>query len=288
MVHWIYILKCKNDVFYVGETMRLYRRFWEHQDGCGGLNTQTYTPETLVAIYQVHRLYKFIKHINNIKKNNFNTGYDIFFDRGGIYENFNIEDENEYFDHRWTENLITEKLMIDRRGKWKNIRGGNYTRFNVNYCFPTNNYVKEIPNCHCGLPCDIRKNEDENYLYFRCAKKNMWRSMTDNIDIDVEYEPCNFFMKYSKDLSYNIDYENRKIKIKELLKKSGWLRNLGFYEFCIGGCGKTYNSDYCIRYSGRGINLCLDCFLNDDIREKLKDDHPDFEKGKCLIDINNL
>jgi predicted GIY-YIG superfamily endonuclease len=288
MVHWIYILKCENDVYYVGETTRLYRRFWEHQDGCGGLNTQTYPPEKLVAIYQVHRLYKFINHIKNIQNNNFNTGYDIFFDRGGIYENFNLEGEYEYFDYRWTENFIVEKLMIDRKEKWKNIRGGNYTRFNVNYCFPTNEYVKEIPNCHCGLPCDIRKNEDENYLYFRCSKKNMWDEMIDYIDIEVEYEPCNFFMKFSKDFTYNVDYENRKLKIKELLKKSGWLRNLGFYDFCVGGCGKSYNDSYCIRYSGRAINLCFDCFLNDNIRTKLKDEHPDFEKGKCLIDLGKL
>ena len=286
MVHWIYILKCQNNVYYVGETTRLYRRFWEHQDGCGGLNTQIHPPETIVAIYPIHRLYNFIRHIQNIHSKNYNTGYNIFFDRGGIIENFNVEDEHHNFDHLWTENFITEKIMIDNNDNWKNIRGGKYTRFNVDYCFPTNKYVNELPNCHCGFPCDIKKNETDNYLYFRCAKKNMWDELIE--EFDIEDTPCQFFMKYKNDINYNIEYENRKKHIKELLSKSGWLRNLGFYEFCVGGCGKSYDDTYSIRYTRRAINLCFDCFLDDNIRNKIKEAHPDIEKGKCFIDTSQL
>jgi len=36
-MRWVYILQCEDSYFYVGETSRLYRRFWEHQDGLGGL-----------------------------------------------------------------------------------------------------------------------------------------------------------------------------------------------------------------------------------------------------------
>ena len=42
-MYWIYILKCEDDVYYVGQTSRLYRRFWEHQDGRGGLNKTGHT-----------------------------------------------------------------------------------------------------------------------------------------------------------------------------------------------------------------------------------------------------
>lgn len=35
-MRWVYILRCENDYFYIGETSRLYRIFWEHQEGCGG------------------------------------------------------------------------------------------------------------------------------------------------------------------------------------------------------------------------------------------------------------
>ena len=176
--------------------------------------------------------------------------------------------------------------MIDNNDNWKNIRGGKYTRFNVDYCFPTNKYVNELPNCHCGFPCDIKKNETDNYLYFRCAKKNMWDELIE--EFDIEDTPCQFFMKYKNDINYNIEYENRKKHIKELLSKSGWLRNLGFYEFCVGGCGKSYDETYSIRYTRRAINLCFDCFLDDNIRNKIKEAHPDIEKGKCFIDTSQL
>ena len=33
-MRWVYILRCEDD--YVGETTRLYRRFWEHQSVNGG------------------------------------------------------------------------------------------------------------------------------------------------------------------------------------------------------------------------------------------------------------
>ena len=57
-MHWIYILKCQDDYYYVGETKRLYRRFWEHNEGRGGLNTSIYIPEGIVAIYKVSILGK--------------------------------------------------------------------------------------------------------------------------------------------------------------------------------------------------------------------------------------
>ena len=53
---WIYILKCDNGYFYVSETTRLYRRFWEHFDGKGGVNTSTYNPENIIAIYKLNTL----------------------------------------------------------------------------------------------------------------------------------------------------------------------------------------------------------------------------------------
>lgn len=292
MVHWIYIFKCEDDVYYVGETTRLYRRFWEHRDGRGGVNTHSYSPQTLVAIYPVHKLYKFLLHIDNIQNNNFNTGYDLYFDRGGIIENFN-DNEDDEFDHLQIENFITEKMMIDCKDKWKNIRGGKYTRFDAKYPFPKNKYTNELPNCNCGFPCDVKKNENENYLYFRCAKKNMWDEITDKINIDVDIEPCKFFMKFTKDNTYLTKYENRKIQIKDLIKKSGWLKNClgGQYEYCIGGCGKSYDETNCIRYSRRVINLCFDCFLDKTIWTKLQEkysDFPDFGKGKCLLELGNL
>ena len=54
-MRWVYILRCEEGYYYIGETSRLYRRFWEHENGLGGLNTSIYPPINIVAIYPVRR-----------------------------------------------------------------------------------------------------------------------------------------------------------------------------------------------------------------------------------------
>ena len=61
--------------------------------------------------------------------------------------------------------------MINKKENWEKVRGGKYTNFDVNYKYPQNENIKNLPLCNCGLPCDIKKNDEHNYLYFRCAKK---------------------------------------------------------------------------------------------------------------------
>lgn len=105
----------------------------------------------------------------------------------------------------------------------------------------------------------------------------MWDGFIETFDI---YEPCNFYMKYTKDITYNNEYENRKKKINHLINYSPWLKNtIGHYEYCLGGCGKTYDKNYCLRYHYKAINLCFNCFLDDDIRKSLKEKYP----VKCLV-----
>lgn len=280
---WVYILQCDNGYFYVGETSRLYRRIWEHENGMGGLNTYIHAPEKIVAIYPVHRLNKFFDYINLIKSKK----YNIYFDRRiRFMENFN-NDEDEYYDSLMVENNITEKMMLDNQENWKKIRGGKYVRFDVEYKFPHNNFVKELPNCYCGFPCDVKQNEENNFLYFRCAKKNMWEQMRQVFDIDDK--PCDFFMKYKNNSEYESEYEKLKLKVKMLTSKSDWLKNLidGHYEFCVGGCGKEYDEDNTVRYSRKAINLCFDCFIekNEQLAKKYNQDN---SSGKCLITIEEL
>ena len=109
-MHWVYILKCQNDHYYVGETTRLYRRFWEHNSGKGGVNTYTYTPETIVAMYKVNLLGMFFE-------------YDYFID--GVIEGScdykpyklkKFDDDPDYeYNGRNVENNITECLMIHNK-----------------------------------------------------------------------------------------------------------------------------------------------------------------------------
>lgn len=276
-MHWIYILKCRDDHYYVGETKRLYRRFWEHYGGIGGINTSTYIPECIVAIYKVSTLYNFFEYDNIIT----NKICNIYFNRTkSLLDGIGRDDDEEY-DHLSVENNITECLMINNKDNWQKIRGGNYTRFDINYTFPVNDYIKNLPLCNCGLPCDIRKNETSDYLYFVCAKKNMWDDMKDTFDLHCE--PCSYFMKYTKDIEYKLYYEQRKKEIKDLVNKSYWLKQLVgcHYELCVGGCGKEYDGDNTIRYSRKAINLCFDCFINKN--KELSTKYNIKNISKCII-----
>ena len=190
-MHWVYILRCEDDYYYVGETRRLYRRFWEHQAGIGGLNTSTYSPEEIVAIYKVNTICKFMdynKYVNKILDGIWYENY-----KGFKLRDFNEDNEDDDYDNLCAENNIAECLMIHKKDEWNKIRGGKYIKFDIEYKYPDNNYIKDLPLCKCGLPCDIRKNENKNYLYFRCAKKNIRE------EINIVDESCNFFMEYTKD-----------------------------------------------------------------------------------------
>ncbi len=288
-MRWVYILRCENDYYYVGETSRLYRRFWEHYDGRGGLNTSIFRPINIIAIYSINRLGKFFDWVEKSKKMNYNCGYNIYFDRGGIIEHFNENDDNddELYDNLQIENNITEKMMMDSELNYQKIKGGKYTRFNVLYSLPNNNIVKELPNCLCGFPCDVKKNDEYGYLYFRCAKKNIWESMRN--EFDIEEQPCNYFMKYVNDSEYRTNYIKRLETVKLLTDESYWLQRLagGIYEHCVGGCGKEYDENNTVRYGMHGINLCFDCFINNNKTLKIKYTQQ-LPIGKCIIDLNSL
>lgn len=282
---WVYILQCEDNYFYVGETTRLYRRFWEHQAGLGGLNTSIYIPEGIVAIYKVDTISKFIDYNDYVNK----KIEGIWDERYKCFQlrDFNGECEEYEHDKLKAENNITECLMIHKKDTWDKIRGGKYTRFDVKYKYPMNDYIKDLPLCKCGLPCDIRKNEDKNYLFFRCAKKNMWYKFKE--EFDIEEEPCNYFMEYTKDkqlkLEENKKSEDRSKTLKELMKKSFWLKNVEIndenYPYkCIGGCCRTSKSIK-LSYNNEQRNLCVNCFIekNEELSKKYS------LTGKCLIKI---
>ena len=282
-MHWIYVLQCENNYIYVGETTRLYRRFWEHYDGNGGANTLEYTPEKIVAIYKVNTICKFLdynEYVTNILCGILNENYKSF-----KLNDFNDEFEYYKYDNLYAENNIAECLMIHKKDEWNNVRGGKYVRFDVEYKYPNNNFIKELPLCKCGYPCDIKKNEENNYLFFRCAKKNMWDIFKKDFEIDEE--PCNFFMEYTKDKQLKIQenniFQERKIKLNELFKKSSWLKNVEINSFnlqCIGGCFKT-NENSKLSYKKIKRNLCFDCFIEKN--EELKNKYHKVSKNNPFI-----
>ncbi len=279
-MEWLYILKCENNIYYVGQTKRLYRRFWEHQDNRGGVNTSIYTPEKIIAIYRVSNIAKFIDYNEYIKKINLGIWH-------GDYEiwkllrfNDNDNDNDNSYDKYDIENNIVECMMLNNIDNWKNIRGGKYVRFDCNYNLPNNEYIKELPLCNCGLPCDIKKHKNKESLFFRCAKKNMWEKFKE--DFEIEDEPCNYYREYLTDIKL-------REKFKELMKNSHWLNNVpneedGVLGECIT-CNKYVWSDREGNFKNNGINynnsrklLCYDCFINKNKELKNK-----YDIKKCLI-----
>lgn len=275
-MHWIYILKCENGYFYVGETTRLYRRFWEHFDGKGGVNTSIYNPENIIAIYKLNTLSNFFEYndyIINITNKNFEIDdeYSMKSRASQKIYNFDNDNDNEDYNNLKIENNIVECFMIHNKHNWKKIRGGKYIK-NIDYKFHVNNFVKDLPVCKCNIPCDVKKNEEQNYLFFRCAKKNLWDDLKE--DFNIIDEPCDFFMKYAKDQEFKLSQNNRKQKLKELFKTSYWLSNVeinnGNYSYpCKGGCFRTSNSIK-LSYYGEKRNLCFDCFIdkNEELSKK--------------------
>lgn len=291
---WIYVLQCENDYYYVGETTHLYKRFWQHTNGLGGLNTSINKIEKIVAIYKVDTINKFIyynNYVNSIIDGTWFDSYSIFeLKKFSIVSN---ETETSKFDALEAENSIAECLIMHNKGNWNNIRGGKYTRFDIDYSYPNKQHLLNLPLCHCKLPCDIRKNDEKEYLYFRCAKKNMWDQF--KIDFEIDDDPCNFYMEYILDKPYRIEnsikQENNKLKLKELFKTSKWLINVEEnddtnHNKCIGGCSTT-NPDKKIFYRNKILNLCYNCFIgkNEMLCKKYKKAYSKPLIGKCLINL---
>lgn len=266
MVHWIYILQCENGGFYVGKTKRLYRRFWEHSRGSGGVNTCINSPESIVAVYKCQILEKFHQYCKCVSEDRYNIFFDSYRHHFNEIDGGREEGDYDYLD---VENLVTESLLLNSNDPSK-IKGGKYVRNDVKYILPEKDPKITLPLCNCGIPCDVRKNDENDFLYFRCAKKNMWCEMKE--ELDIYCEPCKFFMKYDDDEYLNRNKEKNKLIFDKLRRSGWWLSSLvgGQWKYCLGDCGKTYNPDNTIRYRGRSINLCFDCFLNkDDLPSKL-------------------
>lgn len=284
---WIYIIYC-DGCYYVGQTKRLYRRFWEHLNGNGGVNTSCFLNEQIeiAGIYKVDTICKFLRY-NEIVSTNNTSSYKYF--GSHILRNWNTED---YIDNDplVAENNITECLLYHKDDKM-NIKGGKYiwtdedVHFNMTFKM-MNTHIDKLPLCKCGIPCDIKKNDQHNYIFFRCPKKNMWDDMKERFDIFET--PCDYFQEYKYDKQLKTDnetqFKERSNILKELYKKSHWLKNVpgldsSVQAVCVGGCDNIYFSN--MSYESNKINLCFNCFIdnNDELSEKYK------YKGTCLIKI---
>jgi len=177
---WVYILKC-DDFYYVGETSRLYRRFWDQIESLNDISVN------IVAIYKVNIISNFIKY-NNYVNDFLNKINDHVVYKHSALKLLKYWDTNCCVgDDLRAEQNITKCLMTKDLTK---IRG-QYTRYDIH----------DLPLCKCGLPCDVSKHQD--MFYFRCVKNNMWDGFKE--EFKIYDEPCKFYMKYTKDSAFRLE-----------------------------------------------------------------------------------
>ena len=268
MVHWIYILECDDDYIYIGETTRLYRRFYEHIYNNGAVNTTRHEPLKLIGLYKLGDNYSFYKYRNKIRNSEYNK-FD--FDTWGDDEN----SDNLLIENRFTELYFCLRSKINERmdfrykdGRWYKIRGGKYTQQYINNAINTLNEedIIDRPMCHCELPSEVKLSKDKIKIYFVCALKNVWDDM--KIGLHIE-EPCDFFKVYDEDIYIKKQYEIIQQKIRE----NKWVENIpkSAYKIhpepCILCKKEHYTPIWCY---GETKRICQPCFSNefDKLKEK--------------------
>lgn len=67
MVHWVYILECESDNFYVGDSDKLFKTLNEHKQGSGSYYTRDHPVKNIKCVYRLEDLEKFLKRFDNYK-----------------------------------------------------------------------------------------------------------------------------------------------------------------------------------------------------------------------------
>ena len=215
--------------FYIGTTHRLYSRINKHFNGSGALNTCIYEPIEVVAIYDAEKMGRFFQYSEKLLTYpsecwHWYSGIDSLSFLFNFWSNWNRNFyQNNHYTPTWVETMMTECIIGHRKdydedkyntfGSEYAIRGGKYVRTEhdvhnkmVEKC--SNNFVKKLPVCKCGLPCDVMKSK-KNFLYFRCAKKNMFDAFVDNFDGQIDNNVCNYYQEFIDDIELRIKCKSK-------------------------------------------------------------------------------
>jgi len=199
-MYWIYVLKCENDITYVGQTIHLYKRLSEHYHGKASTNTKNNKPLSIIGLYKVDMNVKFMDfmmgYISNLKE-------ELLFEKlDNIAYMFDINKE----DAENIENYITETLMLYK--DYKLIRGGRYLRGDLEP-----EYTKERHNrtqCKCGLPCEVRymKQGSNSRFIYVCPLKNIWPSMREEFKLIPINDACTYYEEYMEPIEVLVSYKS--------------------------------------------------------------------------------
>ncbi len=191
MVHWVYVLKSSTTgAIYVGETIRLYRRWHEHSTGRGGVTTSRDNYDTLIGLYHVPHNIAFSDFCSGILSNP--IGRTIW----------KWDQECDKTDALQFENDITKRYMHDNPNI--NIKGGSYCR-RSDWIVNLSDVVIDRPLCKCGYPCEVNMKKDKSKIYFTCPIPD-W--------VDYGYEipnKCDFWKEYKEwnEMKEESDHRNR-------------------------------------------------------------------------------
>jgi predicted GIY-YIG superfamily endonuclease len=244
--HWVYILvneawEEEDETIYVGETMRLYRRFDEHLNGRGCKNTQhfgNYGSVRLVGLYNVSQNDAFEEYHSRVET--FEEWYSVWdlkwkfkHWRERVEQN-GLSDKQEC-DFLMIENLITEMCIYLHKDCDIDVKGGKYTK-EACYKDQMKSYPTHRPICHCGYPAEVFLSK-KNEVWFKCAVANATWVEYEN-DCFCVAEPCSFLQKYDGDMKLRQKLrtlENREAsdvvkRLPKLVHKAGcdmkWLQEL--------------------------------------------------------------
>lgn len=246
-MHWVYVLRDDSDgSIYVGETMRLYRRWNEHQTGRGGVNTSISDFNRLIGLYNVSSNVSFLSYIESFKSNSFQTEC----------EDWDIEVEKS--DALEVEKHITQRYIYDYQNKpIVCVRGGPYTTEDKYEKYRNNcsNTLLDRPLCKCGYPCEVKIKNDKSKVYFVCPLPK-WDEFYKGLEID---EPCNFWEEFRE---YRISREHYQEMKSELIKKQceWWVSRLPLKQkndSCIKCDNEYYDAVWC---RGNKYAVCVKCF----------------------------
>lgn len=156
-MHWVYVLMSSTTgAIYVGETVRLYRRWNEHRTGRGGVTTSSDNYDTLIGLYRVGRNWQFLTYRPEMLGGTYKYQCERYWD-----------EERDKDAALRVENHITERYRLERKKvDWWNVRGGKYC--SGKGILDIGKVVVDRPLCKCGYPCEVNIKQDKSKLYFTC------------------------------------------------------------------------------------------------------------------------
>lgn len=200
--HWVYILKNdaheeEDETLYIGETVRLYRRFEEHLNGRGGMNTShfgNYGSVQLVGLYNVANNDAFEEYHSRVPTfEEWNSIWDLKWK----YKNWRDKQDSNEYDFLMVENLITEMCIYLNKNNDIDVKGGKYTK-EATYKQKIKAYPKHRPTCKCGYPAEVFLSKKDE-IWFKCAVANATWVEYESECFSVA-EPCDFLQKYTDDM----------------------------------------------------------------------------------------